>query len=272
MTSTALREPHGRAMAGIYSAGWLTLHAQANGSKPSAWPARSDRRDAQLPRADRILVVTARPGQESADLGALLYTFERLGTNLALLSLTRGEASRLNSTYERLETVRLWELRVAARLLGISSVAVADYPDGKLGSCAMAALTERVGRAIREQAADLLLVIDPAEAGADEAAVAMAARSAAERAGVPVVARTVSAARRAWQVDLGDEAVHARAAQRSAVAAHASQSEGLAELTARLELPDRTEWLLVPPPVPATTWTSWARPSHSRLPVCLFPG
>ena len=54
-----------------------------------------------LPRASRILVVTARPGQESADLGGLLYAFRRSGASLALLCLTRGEASPLNSTWCR---------------------------------------------------------------------------------------------------------------------------------------------------------------------------
>ena len=51
-----------------------------------------------LPRAHSVLVVLARPGQESADLGGLLYAFRRAGTGLALLCLTRGEASPVNST------------------------------------------------------------------------------------------------------------------------------------------------------------------------------
>jgi N-acetylglucosamine malate deacetylase 2 len=250
MTIAPARNPSRLARSGIYRAGWLTLHAPPGRSKPLTVPARWDRPDGRLPRTDRILAVTARPGQETADLGALLYTFRRQGTSLALLSLTRGEASQLNSTYERLETVRPWEMQVAARLLGISSVAVADYPDGGLSSCAAAMLTERVGRAIREHAADLVLVADPAERGLDEAAVAMAACSAAEQAGVPAVARTVSAARGGWQIDLGEEAIQARAVQRSAAAAHASQSDGLAEQLRRLSLEGRKECLrwLIPPP------------------------
>lgn len=57
--------------------------------------------DRQLPQAGTLLVVTARPGQESADLGGLLYAFRRSGASLALLCLTRGEASPLNSTWCR---------------------------------------------------------------------------------------------------------------------------------------------------------------------------
>ena len=82
--------------------------------------------------AANVLAVIARPGQESADLGALLHVFRRRGARLSLLCLTRGEASPLNSTCERLETIRPFELQVAAGLLGVSSVIVADYPDGGL--------------------------------------------------------------------------------------------------------------------------------------------
>ena len=60
----------------------------------------------------------------------MLHTFRRGGARLTLLCLTRGEASPLNSTCERLETIRPFELHVAAGLLGVSSVTVADYPDG----------------------------------------------------------------------------------------------------------------------------------------------
>ncbi|MGH3295033.1 MAG: hypothetical protein ACRDP7_24865, partial [Trebonia sp.] len=45
-----------------------------------------------LPSAVRVLAVTARPGQESADLGGLLYAFRRTGASLSLLCLTRGKA------------------------------------------------------------------------------------------------------------------------------------------------------------------------------------
>jgi N-acetylglucosamine malate deacetylase 2 len=109
-----------------HPAGWTSAPASAIGAT-SAAPVGEP-----LPEARKVLVVIARPGQESADLGALLYTFGRRGASVALLCLTRGEASSLNSTCEPLETVRPWELQVAAGLLGISSVRVSDYPDGRL--------------------------------------------------------------------------------------------------------------------------------------------
>jgi len=123
-----------------------------------------------LPRVNRVLAVIARPGQESADPGALLYAFRRAGAGLALVCLTRGEAPPLNSTQERLGTRRPWE-------------------------------------------------------------------------GVPVVARMLPGARSGRLVDLGPAARPARAVQRAAVKAHASQSGALAEAEYRLDLMGDREML-----------------------------
>ena len=200
--------------------------------------------------AGNVLVVTARPGQESADLGGLLYAFRRSGACLGLLCLTRGEASPLNSTWTaRLEAVRPWELQLAAGVLGISSVTVASYPDGRLRCSPGPELTERVRRAIRQHGADLLVVIDPEAGDADDAAVATAACTAARQDGVPVVASTGPDGRGAWAIELGAEAATARAIQKAAVAAHASQSCGLPEQTRRIDLLDGREhlrWLVSP--------------------------
>jgi N-acetylglucosamine malate deacetylase 2 len=204
----------------------------------------------RLPPARKVLAVIARPGQESAELGALLYAFGRRGASLALLSLTRGEASALNSTCEPLETVRPWELQVAAGLLGISSIRVSDYPDGGLRLEPLPALIERVRNVIREHSPDLLLVVDPAASGdPDDARVAQAACLAAQPADVPVAARTSSVARGARLIELGADAAIGRAIQLSAVAAHASQSADLPRLRRRLDLlscRERLRWLLAP--------------------------
>ena len=207
-----------------------------------------------LPRAGHVLAVTARPGQESADLGRLLYAFRCRGASLALLSLTCGEASPLNSTGERPEVIRPRELRVAASLLGISSLMVADYRDGKLSRYLPAELTGLVRRAIRTHAADLLLVIEPAQAGPgradpDTVVVARAVCSAAEQTGVPALARMARATRSGWHVDLGPGAPAARAVQRSALAAHASQAGAWPGPQRRIDPQDDREQLrwLVPP-------------------------
>ena len=204
--------------------------------------------DGPLPRAGTVMAVTARPGQESAELGGLLHAFRGQGASLALLCLTRGEASPLNSTYMPLEAIRPWELQLAASVLGISSVTVTNYPDGRLGRFPLAELTEHVRRAIRRHTPDLLLVIDPAAGDPDDTAVAAATCAAARQAGVPAVARTVSAVSGAWVMDLGAEAAAARAIQRSAATAHVSQSEALPQLKRCLDSLDGREHLrwLVP--------------------------
>jgi LmbE family N-acetylglucosaminyl deacetylase len=230
----SLRPAHAPARDEIRRADRLSVRARQTASTSPARPAPPVVPGDPLPRAKHILAVTSRPGQESADLGGLLYAFRRRGASLALLCLTRGEASPLNSTYSRLETIRPWELQVAAGLLGISSVAVADYPDGQLARYPLAELTERVRRAAREHPPDLMLVIDPAGGDPDDAAAAQATCSAAGQISVLAAARKLRAFG-GWQVDLGADAAAARAIQRSAMAAHVSQSGGLSQALRRLD-------------------------------------
>jgi N-acetylglucosamine malate deacetylase 2 len=206
--------------------------------------------DRFVPSRDlRVLAVTARPGQESAELGGLLSAFRRAGSSTALLCLTRGEASPLNSTSERLETIRPWELQVACGIVGISSVMLSDFPDGGLSGSPVSALIERVERAIGKHRPDLLVITDPAGGSPDDARVAEAACHAARRAGLPVAARTVPGALDSWPVDLGGATYSVRAAQRSAVAAHVSQSGALNQVHAHLGSLGGREWLrwLAPP-------------------------
>jgi LmbE family N-acetylglucosaminyl deacetylase len=193
-------------------------------SERATEPAPEDLPAGPLPRTQTVLAVTARPGRESADLGLLLHAFRRHGARVALLSLTRGEASPRNSTCARLEDIRPWELLAAAGVLGISSLAVADYRDGGLSHYPVTRLTELLCRVIREHAPDLMLVTDPAEGDADDAAVARAVCHAAGQAGVPVLARMRPGADAGRLADLGPAAATAGAARRAAIAAHASQS------------------------------------------------
>lgn len=206
-------------------------------SEPTIGPTPEALPPGPLPRTQTVLAVIARPGQESTDLGLLLYAFRRHGSRLVLLSLTRGEASPLNSTCQRLETIRPWELLTAAGVLGICAVAVADYSDGGLSRYPITNLAERVLRRIREHAPDLMLVTDPAEGDADDAAVARAVCRASEQTGVPVLARMRPAARGGRLTDLGPAAAAAFAVRRSAIAAHASQSQAWP----RRELPRRSQ-------------------------------
>lgn len=189
-----------------------------------------------LPRAVSVLAVTARPGQESADLGGVLYAFRRAGASLSLLALTRGEAAGQNSGTARLEAIRPWETQLAASILGIGGVTVANYRDGELHEYPTAELAERIGRAIVDCSADLLLVVAPEAGDRADAAVAHAAEATAAAAGIPAVASTHRGVGGGWTLDLGVEEETARAIQKSAAAAHGSQSEVLPALTRRLDL------------------------------------
>ena len=207
-----------------------------------------------LPSAVRVLAVTARPGQESAALGGLLYAVRRAGASLSLLCLTRGEAAAQNSGSARLEAARPWEVQMAAAILGVRQVTVASYRDGRLHHHHMSELSRRIQQAIGEYAADLVLVIAPETGDIGDAAVARAATAAALHAGVPVAARTRPGVSGSWILDLGADAEVARAIQKSAAAAHTSQSEALPELISRLDQLGTVEalrWLLSPVRVPA---------------------
>src|ERR1700729_60363 len=138
---------------------------------------------APLPSAGRVLAVTARPGQESADLGGLLYASRRSGASLSLLCLTRGEAAGQNSGSVLLEAARPWETQLAASILGIRRLAVANYRDGELHDYPTAELAEQIGRSIRERSADMLVVVAPEAGDRADAAVARAAQAAAAAAG-----------------------------------------------------------------------------------------
>jgi N-acetylglucosamine malate deacetylase 2 len=214
-----------------------------------------------LPSAVRVLAVTARPGQESADLGGLLYAFRRTGADLCLLCLTHGEAAGQGSGTAWVEAARPWEVQMAASILGIRQVAVADYHDGHLHHYHASELTGRIQQAVSEYAADLVLVVAPETGDIGDAAVARAATAAALLAGVPVAARTRPGVAGAWTLHLGSDAEVARAIQKSAAAAHTSQAADLPELIARLDQLGDAEtlrWLVSPVRVPDQRLKPWA--------------
>ncbi len=205
-----------------------------------------------LPWSRNVLAVIARPGRESADLGALLYAFRRRGARLALLSLTRGEASPLNSDLRAAGDHPA--LRAASRgrasghLVGHGGRLPRRRPSPRSGARAH----REVRRAIRSHAPDLLLVVDPATAGdPDDAWAAKAACLAAAPAGLPVLARTAPGARGGWVIELGTDAAAGRAIQRCAAGAHASQSAAGPQVRRHLDLlgtRERLRWLIPPAP------------------------
>lgn len=207
-----------------------------------------------LPSATQVLAVTARPVQESAELGGLLYAFRRSGAALSLLCMTRGEAAAANAGTARLEAARPWEVQMAASVLGVAHVAVASFRDGHLHHYPASRLVERIRQSIIEYRADLVLVVAPETGDISDSAVARASTAAALLTGVPVAARTKPGVSGGWALDLGTDAELARAIQKSAAAAHRSQSETFAEMINRIDRFGHAEtlrWLLSLARVPA---------------------
>src|SRR5262249_20097937 len=91
-SAAAPREPGcAPAQAEIHRAGRLPVDPRADARVAGPVPAVPAA--GPLSRAQMVLAVTARPDQKSAELGGLLHAFGGTGASLALLCLTRGEAS-----------------------------------------------------------------------------------------------------------------------------------------------------------------------------------
>ena len=209
----------------------------------------------------RVLVVVAHPDDESFALGALLDRFAQDGAQVAMLCLTRGEASTLGADADDLAGVRAEELAAAGDVLGMASTTALAHPDGGLSSVDPSVLAADVDRAVERTRPDGILVFDPV-AGVtghpDHAAASLAAIAAGERWGLPVlgwalpqsVAEALNAEYGAAFVghppeDLLEVGVDRRR-QRMAIACHASQAVPGSVLWRRLELLGDREYLRVP--------------------------
>jgi LmbE family N-acetylglucosaminyl deacetylase len=146
----------------------------------------------------RVLVVVARPGQELPMAGTLA-ALEDAGAEVALLSLTRGEAQppALAFAADRLAGLRADELSRSAEVLGIDEVRSAEYPDGELLAAEPAEVQARIAEVIAETAPSAILTVsDTTGQDTDAQAVAAYALAAAQAEGSPVA--------RVWTVTRGD--------------------------------------------------------------------
>jgi LmbE family N-acetylglucosaminyl deacetylase len=216
----------------------------------------------------RVLVVVAHPDDESFAFGALLDRFVQGGADVAMLCLTRGEASTLGAEAEDLAAVRAAELAAAGEVLGLASTTALARPDGGLAALDPAILAADVDRHVEQIRPDGILVFDPVSGvtgHTDHAAASLAAIAAGERWGLPVlgwalpqgVADTLNAEYGAafvgHPVDALLEVGVDRRRQRMAIACHASQAVPGSVLWRRLELLGDREYLRVPIATPSTT-------------------
>ena len=142
----------------------------------SAWPA--------------VVAVVAHPDDESFGLGAIIDKMTSAGAMVHVLCYTRGEASTLNQTGADLLRQRARELRRAGAALGVATVALLDYPDGRLAEVPAAELAAHVtGLAARYHPGGLLVFDDTGVTGhPDHRAATAAAVLAAAPLSLPVLA------------------------------------------------------------------------------------
>ncbi len=221
----------------------------------------------ELPAWDSVVVVVAHPDDESFGLGAVIDRFVVSGAAVSVLCFTHGEASTLHGVDGDLATLRADELAAAARVLGIASVRLLEYPDGGLDRTAADVLADDVLALVDERDAQGLLVFDAAGVTGhpDHMRATAAAVVAGERRGLGVLAWTVPdtvAAALAEEYGAGfvghsaddvDLVIPvAREHQLDAVTCHPSQAVPGSVLWRRLELQGPVEHL------------RWLRPDVSR--------
>ncbi len=146
-----------------------------------------------LPAWRSVVVVVARPDDESFGLGAVIDRFVSSGAAVSVLCFTHGEASTLHGVDGDLAAVRAVELAAAARALGIGAVRLLEYPDGGLDLTTADSLDDHVVTMIDECHAHGLLVFDAAGVTGhpDHVRATSAAVVAAQRRGLDVLAWTL---------------------------------------------------------------------------------
>ncbi len=193
------------------------------------------------------LAVVAHPDDESFGLGAVLAGLARAGGDVRVLSFTHGEASTLG-VVEDMAQHRARELACACEHLGVSTWALHDFPDGRLGEMPPADL-DRVVEAALDDAATVVAFEPGGVTGhPDHRAATAAAQRAADRHALAVVHWGVApgvAARLNGELGTGFVAFDGdavaevgvdRTAQRAAMACHASQLCDNPVVARRLEL------------------------------------
>ncbi len=240
-------------------------------------PARDPR--GLLPAWRAVVAVVAHPDDESFGLGAIIDRMTSAGAAVHVLCYTHGEASTLNQTGADLLRQRARELRLAGAALGVSTVALLDYPDGQLAGLAVGELAAHVtALAARYHPGGLLVFDDTGVTGhPDHRAATAAAVLAAAPLSLPVLAWALPAdVADRLRAETGqpfagqppgrlDFAIRvSRARQRQAALLHASQVSPGAPLWRRLELQGDIEhlrWLV--PPLPAAGPSGCSGPSQA---------
>ena len=138
-----------------------------------------------------ILCVFAHPDDESFGPAGTIARYASQGVPVDLLTFTRGQQGARPEPIdspEALGVLREYELRAAARVLGVRHLKLLDYEDGQLGEADPAELAGHVLRQLAESKADTIITFGPLgiTRHGDHIAVHQATMEAAESAEGPV--------------------------------------------------------------------------------------
>ncbi|MBA2679687.1 MAG: PIG-L family deacetylase [Ktedonobacteraceae bacterium] len=116
--------------------------------------------------ANRLMAVLAHPDDESLGNGAMLAKYAAEGTEIHLVTATRGEHGwpgdeRENPGPEALGKIRESELHAAADVLGLRSVHFLDYLDGELDTVHPAEVIAKIAGHIRQLKPDVVVTFGP---------------------------------------------------------------------------------------------------------------
>ncbi len=126
---------------------------------PLLGPSQAARHRTELPRWRSVLVVVAHPDDETFGLGAVISHLIERGTTVHVLCFTHGESSTLGNTSD-LYALRDAELREASARLGVRSVTLLTYPDGRLTDAPTGELSRQVALQVARVHPDAVLVFD----------------------------------------------------------------------------------------------------------------
>jgi len=124
-----------------------------------------------VPRTEplRLLAVFAHPDDETLGLGGVLARYAAEGVETHLVTATRGEGGRFRGLKEgpghpgreKLAAIREAELNAAASVLGIRSVTMLGYPDGRLDQADPREATSRIADVIRRLRPQVVVTFSP---------------------------------------------------------------------------------------------------------------
>ncbi|MBS2962337.1 PIG-L family deacetylase, partial [Actinocrinis puniceicyclus] len=210
---------------------------------------------AELPRWRSVLVVVAHPDDETFGLGAVVNQMIERGAAVHVLCFSHGESSTLGDT-SALFALREEELREASARLGVRSVTLLTYPDGHLDALPAGELSRQVALQVARVRPDGLLVFDDTGVTAHPDHRAATAAALLACSDLPVLAWALPSViadrlrqetgqpfvgRLPGELDLCLRV--ARAPQRRAAFAHASQLSPTAVFWRRIQLQGECEHL-----------------------------